>query len=193
MVTAGDFRNGVTFEEDGNVMQIVEFQHVKPGKGAAFVRAKVRNVISGSVVEKTYNPTAKFPTAYVERKDMEYSYNDGDLYYFMDPESYELVPVNKAELSDNFKFVKENMVCKILSYKGTVFGVEPPYFVDLEVTETEPGIKGDTATNATKPATVETGAEIRVPLFINTGDRIRIDTRTCEYMERAYVLAFTVF
>ena len=153
--------------------------------GAAFVRAKVRNVISGSVVEKTYNPTAKFPTAYVERKDMEYSYNDGDLYYFMDPESYELVPVNKAELSDNFKFVKENMVCKILSYKGTVFGVEPPYFVDLEVTETEPGIKGDTATNATKPATVETGAEIRVPLFINTGDRIRIDTRTCEYMERA--------
>ena len=168
MVTAGDFRNGVTFEEDGNVMQIVEFQHVKPGKGAAFVRAKVRNVISGSVVEKTYNPTAKFPTAYVERKDMEYSYNDGDLYYFMDPESYELVPVNKAELSDNFKF-----------------GVEPPYFVDLEVTETEPGIKGDTATNATKPATVETGAEIRVPLFINTGDRIRIDTRTCEYMERA--------
>ena len=179
MVTAGDFRNGVTFEEDGNVMQIVEFQHVKPGKGAAFVRAKVRNVISGSVVEKTYNPTAKFPTAYVERKDMEYSYNDGDLYYFMDPESYELVPVNKAELSDNFKFVKENMVCKILSYKGTVFGV------DLEVTETEPGIKGDTATNATKPATVETGAEIRVPLFINTGDRIRIDTRTCEYMERA--------
>ena len=181
MVTAGDFRNGVTFEEDGNVMQIVEFQHVKPGKGAAFVRAKVRNVISGSVVEKTYNPTAKFPTAYVERKDMEYSYNDGDLYYFMDPESYELVPVNKAELSDNFKFVKENMVCKILSYKGTVFGVEPPYFVDLEVTETEPGIKGDTATNATKPATVETGAEIRVPLFINTGDRIRIDTRTCEY------------
>ena len=178
MVTAGDFRNGVTFEEDDNVMQIVEFQHVKPGKGAAFVRAKVRNVISGSVVEKTYNPTAKFPTAYVERKDMEYSYNDGDLYYFMDPESYELVPVNKAELS-------ENMVCKILSYKGTVFGVEPPYFVDLEVTETEPGIKGDTATNATKPATVETGAEIRVPLFINTGDRIRIDTRTCEYMERA--------
>ena len=177
MVTAGDFRNGMTFEEDGNVMQIVEFQHVKPGKGAAFVRAKVKNVISGSVVEKTYNPTAKFPTAYVERKDMEYSYNDGDLYYFMDPESYELIPVNAGELSDNFKFVKENMVCKILSYKGQVFGVE--------VTDTEPGIKGDTATNTTKPATVETGAEIRVPLFINTGDKIRIDTRTCEYMERA--------
>ncbi len=172
MVTAGDFRNGMTFEEEGNVMQIVEFQHVKPGKGAAFVRAKVKNVITGSVIEKTYNPTAKFPTAYVERKDMEYSYNDGDLYYFMDPESYELIPVNSKELSDN-------------SYKGQVFGVEPPYFVDLEVTETEPGIKGDTATNATKPATVETGAEIRVPLFINTGDKIRIDTRTCEYMERA--------
>ena len=185
MVTAGDFRNGMTFEEEGNVMQIVEFQHVKPGKGAAFVRAKVKNVITGSVVEKTYNPTAKFPTAYVERKDMEYSYSDGDLYYFMDPESYELIPVNGSELSDNFKFVKENMVCKVLSYKGQVFGVEPPYFVDLEVTETEPGENGNTATNATKPATVETGAEIRVPLFINTGDRIRIDTRTCEYMERA--------
>ncbi|MBR4622250.1 MAG: elongation factor P [Ruminococcus sp.] len=185
MITAGDFRNGVTFEEEGNVMQIVEFQHVKPGKGAAFVRAKVKNVISGSVVEKTYNPTAKFPTAFVERKDMEYSYNDGDLYYFMDPESYELVPVNSSELSDNFKFVKENMVCKILSYKGKVFGVEPPFFVDLEVTETEPGLAGNTATNATKPATVETGAEIKVPLFINIGDKIRIDTRTCEYMERA--------
>lgn len=185
MVTAGEFRNGMTFEEDGNVMQIIEFQHVKPGKGAAFVRTKVRNVITGSVVEKTYNPTAKFPTAFVERKDMEYSYNDGDLYYFMDPETYDMVPVNASELSDNFRFVKENMVCKILSYKGKVFGVEPPYFVDLEVTDTEPGVKGDTATNATKPATVETGAEIKVPLFINTGDKIRIDTRTCEYMERA--------
>ena len=185
MITAGDFRNGMTFEEDGNVMQIVEFQHVKPGKGAAFVRTKVRNVITGSVVEKTYNPTAKFPTAFVERKDMEYSYSDGDLYYFMDPETYDMVPINANELSDNFKFVKENMVCKVLSYKGKVFGVEPPTFVELEVTDTEPGIKGDTATNATKPATVETGAEIKVPLFINTGDRIRIDTRTCEYMERA--------
>ncbi len=185
MITAGDFRNGMTFEEDGNVMQIVEFQHVKPGKGAAFVRTKVRNVITGSVVEKTYNPTAKFPTAFVERKDMEYSYNDGDLYYFMDPETYDMVPINSSELSDNFKFVKENMVCKVLSYKGKVFGVEPPTFVELEITDTEPGIKGDTATNGTKPATVETGAEIKVPLFINTGDRIRIDTRTCEYMERA--------
>ena len=185
MITAGDFRNGMTFEEDGNVMQIIEFQHVKPGKGAAFVRTKIRNVITGSVVEKTYNPTAKFPTAFVERKDMEYSYNDGDLYYFMDPESYDMVPINASELSENFKFVKENMICKVLSYKGKVFGVEPPTFVELEVTDTEPGIKGDTATNATKPATVETGAEIKVPLFINTGDRIRIDTRTCEYMERA--------
>lgn len=185
MVTAGDFRNGMTFEEDGNVMQIVEFQHVKPGKGAAFVRAKVKNVISGSVVEKTYNPTAKFPTAFVERKDMEYSYNDGDIYYFMDPESYEMIPVNASDLSDNFKFVKENMICKVLSYKGNVFGVEPPNFVELEITATEPGVKGNTATNATKPATVETGAEIRVPLFINEGDKIRIDTRTCEYMERA--------
>jgi len=185
MVTAGDFRNGVTFEEDGNVMQIVEFQHVKPGKGAAFVRAKVKNVISGSVIEKTYNPTAKFPTAFVERKDMEYSYTDGDLYYFMDPETYEQVPVSNAELSDNFKFVKENMVCKILSYKGKIFGVEPPTFVELQITETDPGFKGDTATNALKPAKLETGAEIRVPLFINEGDMIRIDTRTGEYMERA--------
>ena len=185
MVTAGDFRNGMTFEEDGNVMQIVEFQHVKPGTGAAFVRAKVRNVISGSVVEKTYNPTAKFPTAFVERKDMEYSYTDGDLYYFMDPETYEQIPINDSELDDNFKFVIEQMICKILSYKGNVFGVEPPNFVELEVTETDPGFKGDTATNATKPATLETGAEIKVPLFIEIGDVIRIDTRTGEYMERA--------
>ena len=185
MITAGDFRNGVTFEMDGKVYQIIEFQHVKPGKGAAFVRTKIRNVIEGSVVEKTFNPTDKFPTAYVERKDMEYSYNDGGLYYFMDPESYELVPVNEADLGDNFKFVKENMVCKILSYKGNIFGVEPPTFVELTVSQTDPGFKGDTATNATKPATLETGCEIRVPLFINEGDVIRIDTRTGEYMERA--------
>jgi elongation factor P len=184
MVTAGDFRNGMTFEEDGNVMQVIEFQHVKPGKGAAFVRTKVRNVITGSVVEKSYNPSAKFPTAFVERKDMEYSYNDGELYYFMDTETYEQVPINPSELDDNFKFVKENMVCKVLSYKGKVFGVEPPNFVELEVTETDPGFKGDTATNATKPATLETGAEIRVPLFIDIGEIIRIDTRTGEYMER---------
>ena len=184
MVTAGDFRNGMTFEEEGNVMQVIEFQHVKPGKGAAFVRTKVRNVITGSVVEKSYNPSAKFPTAFVERKDMEYSYNDGELYYFMDTETYEQVPINPSELDDNFKFVKENMVCKVLSYKGKVFGVEPPNFVELEVTETDPGFKGDTATNATKPATLETGAEIRVPLFIDIGEMIRIDTRTGEYMER---------
>ena len=185
MVTAGDFRNGVTFEMDGKVYQIIEFQHVKPGKGAAFVRTKIRNVIEGSVVEKTFNPTDKYPTAFVERKEMEYSYNDGDLYYFMDLETYEMEPINKSELSDNFKFVKENMVCKVLSYKGKVFGVEPPNFVELEITQTEPGVKGDTATNATKPATVETGAEIRVPLFINEGDMIRIDTRDGSYMERA--------
>lgn len=185
MITAGDFRNGVTFEMDDSVYQIIEFQHVKPGKGAAFVRTKVRNVISGAVVERTFSPTDKFPTAYVERKEMEYSYNDGDLYYFMDQESYELVPINKAELGDNFQFVKENMVCRILSYKGKVFGVEPPNFVELQVAQTDPGFKGDTATNATKPATLETGAEIRVPLFINEGDMIRVDTRTGEYMERA--------
>ncbi len=185
MLSAGDFRNGLTFEEDGNVLQVVEFQHVKPGKGAAFVRTKTRNVITGAIIEKSYNPSAKFPVAYVERKDMEYSYNDGDLYYFMDPESFELVPVNKSELGEGFKFVKETMICKILSYKGKVFGMEPPTFVELQITETEPGFKGDTATNATKPATLETGAEIRVPLFINEGDMIRIDTRTGEYMERA--------
>ncbi len=185
MVSAGDFRNGVTFEMDGGVYQIIEFQHVKPGKGAAFVRTKIRNVITGSVVEKTFNPTDKFPTAFIERKDMEYSYNDGDLYYFMDPESYELVPISKSELSDNFKFVKENMVCKILSYKGKVFGVEPPTFVTLEVTKTDPGFKGNTATNATKPATLETGAEIKVPLFIDEGEMINVDTRTGEYMSRA--------
>ena len=185
MISAGDFRNGVTFEMDGNVYQIIEFQHVKPGKGAAFVRTKIKNVIAGSVVEKTFNPTEKFPTAFIERKDMEYSYNDGDLYYFMDPETYELVPVNASDLSDNFKFVKENMTCKILSYKGKVFGVEPPTFVTLQVTKTDPGFKGDTATNATKPATLETGAEIKVPLFIDEGEMINVDTRTGEYMSRA--------
>ncbi len=185
MITAGDFRNGVTFEEEGNVLQVVEFQHVKPGKGAAFVRTKVKNVITGSVVEKSYNPSAKFPTAFVERKDMEYSYSDGDLYYFMDPETYEQTPISSAELSDNFKFVKEQMVCKVCSYKGKVFAVEPPNFVDLTVTQTDPGFAGNTATNATKPATLETGAEVKVPLFINEGDVIRIDTRTGEYMERA--------
>jgi len=185
MVSAGDFRNGVTFEMDGNVFQIIEFQHVKPGKGAAFVRTKIRNVIAGTVVERTFNPSEKFPTAYVERKDMEYSYADGDLYYFMDGETYELMPIGKDVLSDSFRFVKENMVCKVASYKGKVFAVEPPNFVELKITKTDPGFKGDTATNVTKPAILETGAEIKVPLFIDEGEMIRVDTRTGEYMERA--------
>ncbi len=185
MVTAGDFKNGVTFEMDGKVYSIIEFQHVKPGKGAAFVRTKIRDVINGSVVEKTFSPTDKYPTAYIERKDMEFSYEDGGLYYFMDPESYEMIPVDSSNLSDNFKFVKENMTCKILSYKGNVFGVEPPTFVTLKVTQTDPGFAGNTATNATKPATLETGAEIKVPLFIDEGEEINIDTRTGEYLSRA--------
>lgn len=185
MVSAGDFRNGVTFEMDGQVYQIVEFQHVKPGKGAAFVRAKIKNVIQGSVVERTFNPTEKFPTAFIERKDMVYSYNDSGLYYFMDQETFDMIPVAEADLSDNFKFVKENDICRILSYKGNVFGVEPPTSVTLEVTKTDPGFKGDTATNATKPAVLETGAEIKVPLFIEEGEMVIVDTRTGEYLSRA--------
>lgn len=185
MITAGDFRNGVTFDMEGNVFQIIEFQHVKPGKGAAFVRTKIRNVISGAVVEKTFNPTDKFPTAFIERKEMQYLYSDGDLYFFMDGETYETVPIGADKLGDQFKFVKENMNVKVLSYKGSIFGVEAPNFVELTVTETEPGVRGDTATNVTKPAKLETGAEIRVPIFINEGEVIRIDTRTGEYMERA--------
>lgn len=185
MISAGDFRNGITFELDGNVVQVIEFQHVKPGKGAAFVRTKYKNVITGAVVERSFNPTDKYPTAYIERKDMQYLYSDGDLYYFMDMETYEQQPIDSSKLGLAFQFVKENMEVKVLSYKGNVFGVEPPNFVELEVTETDPGFKGDTATNATKPATLETGAEIKVPLFINQGDMIRIDTRTGEYMERA--------
>ena len=184
MISAGEFRNGVTFEQDGQVLQVVEFQHVKPGKGAAFVRTKTKNVITGSVVETSYNPTAKLPQAFIERKDAEYSYNDGDLYYFMDQETYDMIPIAAELLGDNFRFVKENMPCKVNSYKGKVFSVEIPNFIELEVTQTEPGVKGNTATNTLKPATVETGAEIRVPLFINEGDHIRIDTRTGEYMER---------
>jgi elongation factor P len=185
MVSAGDFRNGVTFELEGSVYQILEFQHVKPGKGAAFVRTKIRNVIAGSVVERTFNPSDKFPTAYIERKEMAYSYNDGDLYYFMDSESFEMVPINKADLPDSFRFVKEDFICKILSYKGNVFGVEPPTTVVLQITATDPGFKGDTATNATKPATLETGAEVKVPLFIDEGEQIIVDTRTSEYVSRA--------
>ena len=185
MITAGDFRNGVTFEMDGQVMQVVEFQHVKPGKGAAFVRTKMKNIVTGAVTETSFNPTAKFEEAFVERKDMAYSYNDGDLYYFMDQETFDMVPLGKDLLGDAFRFITENTVCKVLSYKGKVFLVEPPTFVELEVTDTDPGFAGNTATNATKPATLETGAEIKVPLFINPGDRIRVDTRVGEYLERA--------
>ena len=185
MISAGDFRNGTTFDMDGNVYVIVEFQHVKPGKGAAFVRAKIKNAITGSVVERTFNPNEKFETAFIERKDMQYLYNDEDIYYFMDLTSYEQLPINKDILSENFRFVKENMICKVLSYKGNVFGVEPPYFVELKVERTEPGFRGDTATNVTKPAILETGAEVRVPIFIDQGEIIKIDTRTGEYMERA--------
>ena len=185
MITAGDFRNGVTFEMDGQVMQVVEFQHVKPGKGAAFVRTKMKNVVTGGVTETSFNPTAKFEEVAIERKNMEYSYNDGDLYYFMDQETYDMVPLNRDMLGDAFRFVKENTMCMILSIKGNVFGVEPPNFVDLEVTETEPGLAGNTATNTLKPATLETGAEIKVPLFINIGDKIQIDTRTGEYIGRS--------
>ncbi len=184
MISAGDFRNGITFEQDGNVYQVVEFQHVKPGKGAAFVRTKLKNAITGAVVEKTFRPTEKFENAYIERKDMEYSYNDGDIYYFMDQETFDMLPIGKDQIGDALKFVKENMVCKILSYKGNVFGIEPPTFVELAITETEPGFKGDTATGATKPATLETGAVIQVPLFVDGSDIIRVDTRTGEYMER---------
>lgn len=182
---AGDFRNGKTFELDGQVMQIVEFQHVKPGKGAAFVRTKMKNVITGAVIERSFSPTDKFEEAVVERKDMQYLYEADGLYYFMDLETYEQIPLNSDKLSDNFKFVKEEMICRIVSYKGNVFAVEPPMFVELTVTETEPGFKGDTAQGTTKPATLETGATIKVPLFINEGDVLRIDTRTGEYLERA--------
>ena len=185
MVVAGDFKNGLTFEMDGKVMQVIEFQHVKPGKGAAFVRTKLRNVVTGGVIETSFSPTDKFENAYVERKDMQYLYSDGDLYYFMDLETYEQFPINGNILSDNFKFVKEEMVCKVVSYKGNVFSVEAPMFVELEVTYTEPGFAGNTAQGALKPATLETGAEIKVPLFINIGDVLKIDTRTGEYLSRA--------
>ena len=184
MITAGDFKKGITIEWDGGVWNIVDFQHVKPGKGAAFVRTKLKNVMTGAVIERSFNPTDKMPRAIVETKEMQYVYNDGGLYYFMDMETFDMLPISKDLLGDPFRFVKENMSCKVMSYKGSVFGVEPPNFVDLEVTETDPGFKGDTATNVTKPAIVETGAEIKVPLFINPGDKIKIDTRTGEYLER---------
>lgn len=184
MISAGDFKNGVTFELDGQIFQVIEFQHVKPGKGAAFVRTKLKNIVTGATIEKTFNPTDKMPKAHIERKDMQYLYNDGDLYYFMDTETFEQLPLGKDKIGDALKFVKENEIVKVLSHKGNVFGIEPPNFVELEVTDTEPGFKGDTATGATKPAIVETGASIKVPLFVNKGDIIRIDTRTGEYMER---------
>jgi len=182
--SAGDFRNGTTFEMEGNVFRIVEFQHVKPGKGAAFVRTKLKNVITGAVLEKTFNPNDKYPEAEIEKKTMQYLYNDGDLYYFMDNETYEQMPLNKEQLGETLKFIKENMNVTILSYKGNVFAVEPPMFVELEVTYTEPGFSGNTTTTSGKPATLENGYEISVPLFVNIGDKIKIDTRTGEYMER---------
>ena len=184
MITAGDFRNGMTFEEDGNVMQIIEFQHVKPGKGAAFVRTKLKNIKSGGVVEKTFRPTEKCPQARIDRKDMQYLYSDGDLYNFMDVETYEQIALDSETVGDALKFVKENELVKVCSHNGGVFAIEPPLFVELEITETEPGFKGDTATGATKPATVETGATVNVPLFVELGDKIKIDTRTGEYLSR---------
>ena len=185
MVVAGDFKNGLTFDMDGVVYQVIEFQHVKPGKGAAFVRAKIKNCISGGVTERTFNPTDKFENAYIERKDMQYSYDDGDLYHFMDTETWEETLIGHDQVGDNFQFVKENDICTVMSYKGKVFGVEVPNFVDLVVTATDPGFAGNTATNTLKPATVETGAEVKVPLFINEGDKIQIDTRTGEYLGRS--------
>ena len=186
MVVAGDFKNGVTFEmDDGSVVQVIEFQHVKPGKGAAFVRTKLKNIITGAVVERSFNPTDKFENAYNERREMQYSYDDGDLYHFMDTETWEETLVAHDNVGDAFKFVKEEMMCKISSYKGKILGVEPPIFVELEVTDTEPGFAGNTAQGATKPATLETGATIKVPLFINVGDILKIDTRTGEYLSRA--------
>jgi elongation factor P len=184
MIGAGDFRNGVTFQEDGNIFQVVEFQHVKPGKGAAFVRTKIKNIITGSVVEKTYRPTDKFPKAHIERKDMQYLYTDGELYHFMDVETYDQIALNQDAIGDSLKFVKENEMVKICSHKGNVFAVEPPLFVELAIIDTEPGFKGDTAQGATKPATVETGAVVYVPLFVDMGDVLKIDTRTGEYLSR---------
>ena len=184
MISAGDFRNGITVEIDNTVFQIIEFQHVKPGKGAAFVRTKLKNIVNGGVVEKSFRPTEKFEQARIDRKDMQYLYNDGDLYYFMDTENFEQVALNGETVGDAHKFVKENEMVKVCGYKGSVFAIEPPLFVELEITETEPGFKGDTATGATKPATVETGANVNVPLFVELGDKIKIDTRTGEYLSR---------
>ena len=184
MVSAGDFKNGLTVEIEGNIYQILDFQHVKPGKGAAFVRTKLKNIINGGVVEKTFRPTEKFETAHIDRKDMQYLYSDGDLYNFMDMETFDQLAVNADVVGDSLKFVKENDTVKVISHEGNVFAIEPPITVELRVTETEPGVKGDTATGATKPATVETGATVMVPLFVNEGDVLKIDTRTGEYLSR---------
>ena len=184
MISAGDFRNGITLEIDGNVVQVIEFQHVKPGKGAAFVRTKLKNIKNGGVVEKTFRPTEKCPQARIDRKDMQYLYADGDMFNFMDVETYEQIALSKDEIGDALKFVKENEMVKMLSHNGQVFSVEPPLFVELEITETEPGFKGDTATGASKPAIVETGAQVSVPLFVEIGEKIKIDTRTGEYLSR---------
>ena len=184
MVSAGDFRNGMTVEIEGNVFQIVEFQHVKPGKGAAFVRTKMRNIISGGVIEKSFRPTERFENAHIDRVDMQYLYNDGEFYNFMDVNTFDQIALNDEQVGDALKFVKENEMVKICSYKGNVFSIEPPLFVELVITDTEPGFKGDTATGATKPATVETGAVVYVPLFVDMGDKIKIDTRTGEYLSR---------
>ncbi len=184
MVSAGEFRNGVTIEYEGNVYQIIEFQHVKPGKGAAFVRTKLKNIKTGGVVEKTFRPTEKVENAHIERTDMQYLYSDGDLYHFMDVNTYDQIALNPDQIGDSLKFVKENEMVKMMAHNGEVFAVEPPTNVELEVTECEPGIKGDTATGATKPCTVETGANVLVPLFVNQGDKIKIDTRTGEYLSR---------
>ena len=184
MVSAGDFKNGLTVEIEGNIYQILDFQHVKPGKGAAFVRTKLKNIINGGVVEKTFRPTEKFETAHIDRKDMQYLYSDGDLYNFMDMETFDQLAVNADVVGDSLKFVKENDTVKVISHEGNVFAIEPPITVELRVTETEPGGKGDTATGATKPAIVETGAQIMVPLFVNQDDVLKIDTRTGEYLSR---------
>ena len=185
MITAGDFKKGITVELDGGVWTIVDFQHVKPGKGAAFVRTRIKNIMTGAVIERTFNPTDKMPRAIIESKEMQYLYNDGDLYYFMDPESFEQIPLNHSQVEEAIQFVKENSTANIRFFKGEAFSVEAPNFVDLVISQTEPGFAGNTASNTYKPATVETGFELMVPLFINIGDVIRIDTRTGEYLSRA--------
>lgn len=184
MISAGDFRNGLTLEIEGNVVQVIEFQHVKPGKGAAFVRTRLKNIKNGGIIEKTFRPTEKFPAAHIERSEMQYLYNDGEMYNFMNVETFDQIAMTEDQIGDSLKFVKENEMVKMLSHAGQVFAIEPPLFVELEITETEPGFKGDTATGASKPATVETGAVVYVPLFVEQGDKIQIDTRSGEYMKR---------